>query len=188
MATMDYNLNPRPNAGTEALYVGEATLSRREVNDLGVEVPSGEIRFTYFTASKSETIGRARVVTAWQPAGATPTLCKIGVYEENPDQSLTRVAVSANNTGLFTVTYVPTTIPFIAPFFKEKGKRYAVALLTVTAATTPNFAGILNNLWAENAEPPVLARSLPAQADLGASYTYGVLTNASGIVYAVVAP
>lgn len=104
--------------------------------------PSENITTNIFTAQKSEDINNIVLVTGTAAAGATPTLCRVGVWEWDDDLNQgTLVASSTNDTALFATTHTSYTVPLTTTWAKKAGTRYAVSNLVVSTAAIPNFIG-----------------------------------------------
>jgi hypothetical protein len=175
------------------LAVGDETYSREIVGNGGAMAPtSGQMRFAYFTARKTEVSTQVRLYSGGTAAGATPTLCRIGIYTVNPDGSLTLIAATANDTTLFATANTAYTRSWQTPFNKVAGQRYAVSPLVVTAATMPTFfgeaLGALGQMTAEANFDPKLGSTAGSLSDLPASLSAGVLSANAQRLYAVVLP
>lgn len=107
---------------------------------------SGQLKLAGFTATRTERIGSLSTVGT-SPAGATPTLCRVGVWELDPITGVyTLVASSANDTSLWSTIATVRTSPLTgAPFLKVAGRRYMVGALCVTAAALPSIVGLALN-------------------------------------------
>lgn len=103
---------------------------------------SGYLQLSYFVGDKTESISTVTTYTGSVAAGATPTLCRIGIYSVAADESLTLVASTVNDTALWASTFSAYAKPLSSTFNKVLGVRYACGLLCVTAATLPQFHGI----------------------------------------------
>lgn len=184
MATMDYNnLYKLTQSDDSALLVGESTISRTDMSSSSVTSGSGSLRLTFFTAKKNETISNVRVITGGTPAAATPTLCRVGIYVVDPaTNDLTLVGSTANDVNLFSVASTVYNIPLQVPFVKYKGLRYAVGILVVSGAATPNFQGTQSTPASEAAMPPRMV-GYSAQADLPATITDASLTQGANQFY-----
>lgn len=172
------------------LTAGEETMPRSLVLSGAAGSGSGNLRLTYFTARKSETITQVRMWTGGTAAGATPTLVRIGLYTVATDGALALVAATASDTALFAATNTSYTKAFAAPYGKVAGQRYAVGALIVTGAAAPSFMG--NSVWAsasaEVSAAPRLTGLVSSQADLPASVA-GAAVSANGQYhYAVLLP
>lgn len=167
-ASQEYSGNPTAlQAGS--LQVGEETMPRELMTTGTGPSASGQLRLTYFTAQKTEVTTQVRIYTSGTAAGATPTLCRIGLYVVNPDNSITLVASTANDTTLFAATNTAYTKSWSTPYTKVAGQRYAIGVLVVTAATLPNFAGQGVQQSLESTTAPYLATSVNSLSDLPAS-------------------
>ncbi len=165
-----------PFGGDSAPTVGEyiPDIESWVSNGANNQPPSGQVRFTFFTAKKTESITGLTIYSGSIAAAATPTLCRMGVYSvDNAAEDLTLVASTPNDTALFAATNTAYQRNFSAPWNKIAGKRYAFGVLVVSAAATPSFAGSfivagagipsLSNL------PPRRMATLAGQTDLPAS-------------------
>jgi hypothetical protein len=170
-----------------ALTSGEYTLPRHLFTS-GVALASGTVRLTYFTAQKTESVGNLRTVTGSVAAGATPTLCRMGLYLEAANGDLSLVAACANDTTLFVATFAPYSRAVTTPYAKVAGRRYAFAWLVVSGATMPQIAGVGTLSGTETAAAPRLGASLASQTDLPASITAGSLSNLGTLSYGVTTP
>lgn len=159
----------------DALASGESTMPRIAVSQTAVASGNGSMRFTYFTARKSETITQVR----W-PCAATAqvgaSLCRIGVYSVNGSGDLTLVAATANDTNLWLAGSTSYTKSFASSFAKVRGTRYAMAALVVGTSTAPTFYGQTALIAGENGFAPVVASLLSGQTDLPSSVPVGSLT------------
>lgn len=177
------------------LAVGEETFDRRLVSTAAITTnSSGALRLTYWTARKTETITQTRIRTSGTAAGATPTLCRIGVWREEANGDLTPVAAIDNDTTLFAASGSPYTKAFTSSWTKRRGQRYAYGLLVVSAAALPTFYGIPGALTTgmpsdEAALAPRLNASLSGQTDLPTTITAGSLAlSGTGLLYAALLP
>lgn len=172
-----------------ALAAGECTIDRRHLYSVAVGVGASQsLRLTYFTAEVTETVTQVRIRTGGTAAGATPTLCRVGIYSVADSGDLTLVGAIANDTTLFATGGTPYTRSLTATFTKYAGQRYAVGVLVVTAAALPTFLG-------QNALPSVEATVAPreggsvsGQADLPSTVAVGSLSDNGSLIYTVVLP
>lgn len=184
MATLDYSVD-RTN---DVLDVGEANYNRKDITSSGVSIASGSLRLSYFTANKQEMISQIRIITGGTAAAATPTLCRIGVYEvDEVTGNLTLIASTANDVNLFNATQTAFVKAFSQPFLKQRFVRYAVGVLVVSGVAVPTFNG-------QNAVPAAEAAMSPritgysAQTDLPSTVTAGEITNGASRIYFVLLP
>ena len=173
------------------LAVGESTMPRNNLQTTSNAAASQELRLTYFTALKTETITQIRIPSG-STAAATVTLVRIGIYLENPDGSLTLVANTANDATLFAATNTEYTKALAAPFKKYKGQRYALGILVVgTTIPTflglhPNNAGVIGTIAGRS---PRVHGCVTAQADLPSSVAKASITTpAVRVAYAELLP
>lgn len=171
------------------LTVGEETLPRTEMTATNLTVSTGQFRFTYFTARKSETSTQVRMLTGGVAAAATPTLVRIGIYEIDAATGAgTLVAATVNDTTLFAAATTAYTRSWQTPFAKVAGRRYAAGALVVTGATAPNLVGAALGNSPEVGFAPRLSGVLTGLADLPASFVDGSVVASSFRPYAVILP
>lgn len=172
---------PEPYVYPGRLTTGEVIPNRELMQSQTVAPTSGTLAMSFFTADKTETISNLTVYTGSTAAGATPTLCRMGIYELDSSGNGTLVASTANDTTLFAATGTAYTKALSSSFTKVAGKRYATALLVVTGATAPTFHGPtpLNNAVVSTvlALAPAVNGRLTDQTDLPASFTAGSVTS-----------
>lgn len=168
---------------------GQETMPRSLVTQSAGMGSSGALRLTYFTARKAESSTQVRVSTGGTAAGATPTLCRVGLYLIAGDGGATLVASIANDTTLFANTGTLYTRSWSAPYAMVMGQRYALGVLVVTGAAVPSMAGsaIVTNA-SEWAVAPRMTGNLAAQADLAASYADASLATSGSRVYGAIIP
>lgn len=172
------------------LTTGEETIIRDLVTANGLSTTSQALRLTYLTARKSETTTQVRFPSGAAGAGATPTLCRIGLYLIAANGDGTLVASTTNDTALWSAPSTIYTRSWTAPYAKIAGQQYALGLLVVTAAATPTFpgnalaAGVIN----DTAQPPRLSAVLAGQTDLPGSFTAASLTTTGQRFYGVILP
>lgn len=169
---------------------GEEVLHRTFVTNNAASNPtSGQMRFTFFTARKSEAITKIRVYSGGTAAAATPTLARVGIYSVDSAGAGTLVASNANDTSLFAATSTAYTITLSATFNKIAGQRYAWAPLVVSGTTMPTFPGVsIATSLEASGRAPVMAGALSSQADLPLSFTAVSLTQSGHRIYAVLVP
>lgn len=107
-----------------------------------VTLVSGWVCLSAFTARRTQTISSITVGTTATAAGATPTLCRLGIYSVNEADDCTLVASIANDTTLFAAANTTYSRNLTAPYELVLGQRYATAFLVVTAATFPSMVGV----------------------------------------------
>lgn len=126
-------------AGSGLIDDGETTIPRLGVVANFAPV-ANNTHYSYFTAARTETITKIKPYGRTTAAVGT-TDARLAVYEHDVDaNTLTRLAVTANDTTLWSAANARTEVPLLTPFNKVSGKRYAVAM-RITATTMPNFFG-----------------------------------------------
>lgn len=173
------------------LTTGEETLSREMADSTAVSSStSGSLRLTYFTARKSETITQVRLYSGGTAAGATPTLCRIGLYTVAANGSLTAlVASTTNDTALFAAANTAYTKSWSSSYAKVAGQRYALGVLVVSGAAMPTFLGrVLGSAAEASTIAPILSASVSGQSDLPASVALGSLGTSGNRIYAALLP
>jgi hypothetical protein len=181
-----------PSDLRDCLTTGEEAFHRDLAVLNSLAVGTGDLRLSFFTARKSETTTQVRVVTGGTAAGATPTVCRIGLYEVAANGNGTLVASTTNDTTLFAATNTAYTKAWSSSYAKVAGKRYAVGICVVTGATAPQFCGTGFGSGGAGSEPanvaPRLSGSLSGQSDLPSSFTEGALGPSARRIYAAILP
>ena len=170
-----------PNAPANA----QATMDRNSVSSNSVGTSSGTLRLAYFTADRALVATKVRVNTGSAAAAATPTLCRIGVYRENADGSLTLLQSTANDTGLWAAIGSRYTRDLLGSVTLAQGARYAIGILIVTGGTTPNFTGQSALHADEINEAPRTAGVASSFTDLPSSVAAGSIAGTTSHVYGV---
>jgi hypothetical protein len=124
-----------------AITAGQETMPLLNAASTSVVISTGNLRLTYFTATRAEAVTKCSVYTGGVAAGATPTVCRMALYKVEANGDLTEVATTPNDTTLFAATFTAYTKSFSAPYTLVKGQRYAIGICVVTAAATPTFVG-----------------------------------------------
>lgn len=184
------NATGLPLAGVvdpDDLTTGESTISRRAVCASTVSSGNGNLRLTYFTAKKTETVTQIRTITGGT-AAAGATLCRVGIYSVDGSGNLTLIASIANDTALWAAASTAYTRSLSASFSKVAKTRYAVGHLVVGTTTAPTFLGqgFLNN--AEAGISPRISGFYGSQTDLPSSISAGSISDTSQQHYAVLLP
>jgi hypothetical protein len=149
---------------------------------------TGNVTLAYWTARQSVTITAMRAITGSTAAGATPTLCKIGLYSVAGNGDLTRVAQITSDTSLFAGTYTSYQRNLAASVSVTRGNRYASALLVVTGATAPKMRGYAGMPGNDGGAAPRVNGIISGQTDLSSSYTSASVANTDGVPYIVAVP
>lgn len=173
----------------QAIAAGESTMPRVIMSGSGVSAGANQVlNLTYFTARKTEPVNNIKTITGGTAAGATPTLCRVGIYSVAANGDIALLAAIANDTTLWATTFTQYSRALTAQFNKIAGTRYAWGQLCVTGAAAPTFVGSPNQII-PNAVPRVGA-TLAAQADLPASVLNAGLTYPSqcSLIYGELLP
>lgn len=151
-----------------------------------VSTVAGWVWLYCFTARKNETISTVATGTTATPAGATPTLCKMGIYQVDSGDNLTLAAATANDTTLFAAANSTYTRSLTAPIQLVAGQRYATAFLVVSAAAAPSMVGVqlggTGFTTAAGKLPPMLMAYLPGQTDFPASISNASLSSLNAVI------
>lgn len=162
-------VGPRPSPFT--VTTGEEVFPRNNATHTA-PMTSGVVRWSYFQGQ--QTVARTQVVTCsgTTAAGATPTLCRVGVYSVAANGDLTKLAETANTTTLWATITTEYVTNLSSNFDEVLGIWYALGVICVTAAAAPLLAGAPNLLpAATSGRAPKLGAALGSQADLPASAT-----------------
>lgn len=172
----------------DILTSGEPVMSRDALNSTSIAMTSGVLRFSFFTARKTETINSVRVPPGAVAAGATPTLIRVGIYSVAANGDLALIFSSVSDTSKLASTSSSSSFALSATWSKVAGTRYAVGLLVVTAATAPQVPGQNNMPTTEGAVAPRINGALSSQADLPASSTDVALGSTGSRLYFALVP
>lgn len=142
---------------------------------------SGVLRLAYFTSAMAVTVAKCVTSTGGTAAGATPTLCRVGLYTVASNGDLTLVASMANDTSMWAGSNTEYEKSLSASYTVAAGQRYAAAALCVTATTPPNLFGAVPSHGSSSvfARAPRLCGFLNSQTDLPASISSGSVTNST---------
>lgn len=174
----------------DLLTSGEETINRKSITG-SCSMPSGTLRLAYFTARKSETVNNIQTATSATAAGATPTLCQMGLYSVDGSGNLTLVASCANDTTLFAAASTLYTRTLTSSYSKVKGQRYAFGVLVVTSAATPTVVGNTSSspgsIFGSSGGPRV-SGNVTGQSSIPSSVAAASVSDTANIVYGVVTP
>jgi hypothetical protein len=182
---------PSPAADPTGLTAGTTTLPRHIAGiNTGVNPgASGVLRLTFFRAPRSEIISQVSLVTGTTAAGATPTLCRMGVWAVIPNGDLSLVGACANDTTLFNTPSLPHARNLTAPYGSVGGQWYAFAPLVVTAAAMPTYAGVsLNAATGQATRDRRISGQLAGQTDLPALITAASILASNCLILGEILP
>ena len=154
---------------------GCESMSRDSASASTVPTTSGHVRLNYFIARRARTVAQLVSHSGGTAAGATPTLCRMGLYLLDSSNNMTLVARTASDTGLWAGTNteyaraLATAGGYPASYTLIPGQRYALASICVTGAATPTFWGALAPSSGPGTRSRPTTRVLTGQSDLPAS-------------------
>lgn len=176
------------------LITGQSTMPRDSINSgTAATMTSGTVRFAFFTAESTFTATSMRLNSGTTAAGATPTLVRCGLYTVSASGDLTLVAAIASDTALLAAANTAYTRAFStggslpATYQLIAGRRYAIGIIVVTAATAPTLPGQIAVVASEMGLAPRVAASLAGQSNLPTAATAASLADSTSRPYAVAA-
>lgn len=165
-----------PDSGQSLFAKGGVATSTR-VNNSASGGASGLLWLSYVTALVDTPPITKLAMNALANAAVGTTLARMALFTVAPDDSITKVAQTANDTTIGTTTYtlyermLSTVGGFPSSYALVAGTRYAMGYLHV-ATTVPDLSGA--NLMASNI-PPIASRKVEGQTDIAASYAVASL-------------
>jgi hypothetical protein len=123
---------------------GNETIPRTWADSFASLGGTGLTMLTSFTAYRTEQANFVACQTGSAGAGATPTLCKMGLFlVNNPNSTAlfdyTLLTATANDTTLFASAYQPYKRALLTPYTLQAGTRYAFGVLIVSTFAMPNL-------------------------------------------------
>ena len=167
---------------------GMEIYSRETCTSDAVASVSGQLSLNFFTAFSDMTVNSLRSYTGSTAAGATPTLCKMGLYQVNSDNSLTLLAATANDTSTWSVAFTAYTKALTGPVSVVKGQRYAFGLLITTAAALPTWPTRTISAMAGGVMTPRLYGQVTGQTDIPASVAAASINNGTANRFGMLIP
>lgn len=141
------------------------------------------LRLNFFDCIKTTTVTQIRSWSGAQAAGATPTICKMALWDVAADGALSNGLVTTNDTamwnslnGVFTKN-LPSSKTLVA------GNRYCCGALCVTAAAVPQVLGRAPTFYLtfpDHLTAPQSHGVITAQSDIATSYAAASFGNATG--------
>lgn len=172
----ELTLNGGPIAGGELisspLDTGITTIPRTTAFS-NIAAATQLLELCYFRASKNMPAVTHKMWSSATAAAATPTLVKYALFSVAANGDLTRIAITANDTALFSAINTAYPKAYITPTNLVAGLIYAAAFLIVTAGAAPTLPAS-NGQTIQGSilqAAPRLAGAVSAQADIAASYT-----------------
>ncbi len=138
---VDAGLATKEGLDPNRLITGNEIYRRGDISSPAAPSVSQNLRLVYFTARKAQTTTQVRVIGGTTAAGATPTLCEIGLFTVDAAGDGARVAVTANDTSLFATASATYTRSWIASYNMVVGQQYALSWLVVTTGVVPTYTG-----------------------------------------------
>lgn len=187
-----FNSTPRgtgiiSDLAAASLTQGMSNMPRPFATSSGAVV-SGTIHLTYFTAIKEILCATMRMLCAATAAGATPTMVKYGLFSVASNGDLTRIGITANDTGIFAAANTSYSRALLAAATVSPGLSYATGLLVITAAALPTPAGQAASSVSSaiTSGLPRLSGAIAGQTDINASYAAASVANTGNRFYAEV--
>src|SRR5262245_6077064 len=164
---------------------GQSTMDRRlAMTSIGTPATTGP-RLTFFTASRTETLGAVSLITA-AAASTGASMIKIGIYSADPstvDGTLTLIAETPNDPSLLQQPNTRYVVATIAPYTLTEGQRYAVAI-RIRGGTSGNAWGYSVNGEVASLLVPRINGTAAASEDLPAAINPATaITATSSAIY-----
>lgn len=169
--------------------VGEVSFPRALVTTGTAVYTSGTLHLAYFTARKSETIGTLTLYTSGT-AAATITLIRYSVYAVAPNDDLTLMASTANDTSLLIAANTAYPKALSSAWSKQAGQRYAIGQLVV-ATTPPTMLNMQNATSIPAAiygRSPRLCGAVTGLSDLPSTVAYTSVVDTVRCPYVLMTP
>lgn len=131
---------------------------------------SGEMYLSHFRVPASQLAATVRVGNG-VAAGATPTLCRLGLYRVAANGDISLIASTANDTTLFGTGYTSYSRALTVPVQLIEGEWLAAGVLVVSAAAMPDMIAPLpaGSAFLATRSAPKLATFVFGLTDLPAS-------------------
>jgi len=166
---------------------GQEIIPRDLITSDTVGATSGQLSLNFFTAYNTETINSLRSYTGNTAAGATPTMCKMGLYSVDGSGNLTLLAGTTNDTTMWSAAFTAYTKALTSGVSVTKGTRYCMAWLIITAAALPTWPTRNQPTWSGTLSPRIYGQ-LANQTDLPASVTAASINNGTANRYGQLIP
>lgn len=180
-----------PISSSDGLTTGQEVFSRALlITGSSIAAVSGSMRLTFFTARKTETSTQVRVLSGTTAAGATPTLCRVGLFSVDSSDNGTLVASIASDTTIWAAANTSYTRSWSSSIGMVSGQRYALGQLIVTGQTLPSWAGyaLMANAQSEANLVPRLTGAVGSLSDLPSSFTAAALVATLNRHYGAILP
>lgn len=158
---------------------GEATFDRALISNNTANIVGGAVQLLGFTALRTEVCNNIVAYTVAQAAAATPTLCRMGVYQQDQLGNLTLLSATANDTTLFSTINTRWVRSITPQFNKVAGTAYCLAFIVVSTFTLPQLAigtqnGNFGALLPALMSPPLSSVRIIGQTDLPLTISPGL--------------
>lgn len=174
-------------AATEILASSVEGIFDRHLITSQPGISNGNMRGTYFTCRRSQTITSIRTLVGGTNQTAA-TLCRIGLYTVDASDNLTLVASTANDTNLWNSANATVDKALSSSYAVKRGTRYAVGLLVVGSSQAPTIGALQLTNSAPGQASPRLAFLIGSQTDLPSSIATGSMTGANILPWAALVP
>ncbi len=146
---------------------GMSNMPRVLANTNSVSIGASQsMRLTSLVSDRSMLVTNIVYRTGGTPAGATPSLIKYALFSVAANGDITKLGVTANNTGLLVAANTEYPQALLTPVEIYPGQLLMTAILVVTAAGLPTFQGITFTGQALIAKAPRQAAAVSSQADI----------------------
>jgi len=171
---------------TDLLVSSGGTFAMRRLSNQfdNVGTASQVLKLTYFRCQRTETISEIRCWVGAVAAAATPTRCQFGLWTAETTGELTAlVASTPNDTALFNAPLQSAkTKSLSSSYTLIKEQYYAVGLLVVSGAATPQFGGCFVGVDAESGAGDRWAGQVTGQSTLPSTLAAASVADASSVV------
>lgn len=142
------------------------------------------LRLAFFDCVKTMTVTQIRTWTGAQAAGATPTICKMALFDvAASDGALSGGLVTTNDTAMWNALNTTYTKNLPSSKVLVAGNRYACGALCVTGAVVPQVIGRGPTFYlgfAEHLVNPFSHGLVSAQTDIATSYSAASIAAPTG--------
>lgn len=174
-------------AATEILAAGEEAIFDRHLMTSQPGISNGNMRGTFFTCRKSQTITSIRTLVGGTPQiGGTKN--RIGLYTADASDNLTLVASTAHDATLWDTSNATVDKALSSSYAVTRGVRYAIGVLIVGSSQGPTLGAIQLANSAPGAAARRLAFLIGSQTDLPSSIATGSMTGANILPWAALVP
>lgn len=141
------------------------------------------LRLAFFDCVAPMTVTQIRSWSGAVAAAATPTICKMVLFDVAADGALSNGKVTTNDTAMWNALNTTYTKNLPSSHVLTPGKRYACGALCVTGTTAPQVVGRGPSFYLSFPDHLVAPHShgaVLAQSDIATSYAAASIGNATG--------